>query len=74
MISSFYSMIQTIPRSHAMSLLPVIVDAKAEVYIKTTEEEAISWHAYINPFSNEMWFMCHTEMGHTRCASCNDMK
>ena len=57
MIFSFYSMIQTIPRSHAMSLLPVIVDAKAEVYIKTTEEEAISWHAYINPFSNEMWFM-----------------
>ena len=50
-------MIQTIPRSHAMSLLPVIIDAKAEVYVKTTEEEAISWHAYINPFSNEMWFM-----------------
>ena len=50
-------MIQTIPRSHAMFLLPVIVDAKAEVYIKTTEEIAISWHAYINPFSNEMWFI-----------------
>ena len=50
-------MIQTVPRSHAMFLLPVIVDAKAEVYIKTTEEEAILWHAYIYPFSNEMWFM-----------------
>ena len=47
----------TLSRSYALAILPVIVDAKAELFIKSIEEEAISWYAYTDPFSNEMWLM-----------------
>ena len=50
-------MAQTGPRAHALDLLPAITDAKAEIYIKPIEDEALSWSAYINPFSNEMWLV-----------------
>ena len=50
-------MAQTVPRAHALDLLPAITDAKAEIFIKPIENEALSWTAYINPFSNEMWLV-----------------
>ena len=50
-------MAQTVPRAHALDLLPAIGSAKAEIFIKTIEDEALSWTAYINPFSNEMWLV-----------------
>ena len=50
-------MAQTVPRAHALDLLPAITDAKAEIFIKPIQDEALSWTAYINPFSNEMWLV-----------------
>ena len=50
-------MAQTVPRAHALDLLPAITDAKAEIFIKPIEDEALSWTAYINPFSNAMWLI-----------------
>ena len=50
-------MAQTVPRAHALDLLPAITDAKAEIFIKPIEDEALSWTAYSNPFSNEMWLV-----------------
>ena len=50
-------MAQTVPRAHALDLLPTITNAKAEIFIKPIEDEALSWTAYINPFSNEMWLV-----------------
>jgi hypothetical protein len=50
-------MAQTVPRAHALDLLPAITNAKAEIFIKPIEDEALSWTAYINPFSNEMWLV-----------------
>ena len=50
-------MAHTVARAYALDLLPTIADAKAEIFIKTIEGEAISWSAYINPFSNEMWLV-----------------
>ena len=50
-------MAQTVPRAHALDLLPAIGNAKAEIFIKPIEDEALSWTAYINPFSNEMWLV-----------------
>ena len=48
-------MAQTKSRAYALDLLPAIMSGKAEVFIKTIEDEAISWRAYLNPFSYEMW-------------------
>ena len=48
-------MAQTVPRALALALLPAIGSEKAEVFIKPIEDEALSWNAYLNPFSNEMW-------------------
>jgi hypothetical protein len=50
-------MAQTVPRALALDLLPTITNAKAEIFIKPIEDEALSWTAYINPFSNEMWLV-----------------
>ena len=50
-------MAQTVPRAHALDLLPAIISAKAEVFIKTIEDEAISWTSYLNPFAHDMWFI-----------------
>ena len=50
-------MAQTVPRAHALDLLPAITNARAEIFIKPIEDEALSWTAYINPFSNEMWLV-----------------
>jgi hypothetical protein len=46
---------QTLPRAHALDLLPAILNAKTEIFIKTIDDEALSWTAYLNPFSNDMW-------------------
>ena len=48
-------MAQTLPRAHALDLLPAILNAKTEIFIKTIDDEALSWTAYLNPFSNDMW-------------------
>ena len=50
-------MAQTVPRALALALLPAIGSEKAEVFIKPIEDEALSWTAYINPFSNDMWLV-----------------
>ena len=50
-------MAQTVPRAFALDLLPAIGNAKAEIFIKPIEDEALSWTAYSNPFSNEMWLV-----------------
>ena len=50
-------MAQTVPRALALALLPAIGSEKAEVFIKPIEDEALSWNAYLNPFSNEMWLV-----------------
>ena len=50
-------MAQTVARAHALDLLPAIDNEKTEIFIKTIEDEALSWTAYINPFSNDMWLV-----------------
>ena len=50
-------MSQTVSRAHALDLLPAIGSIKAEVFIKPIEDEVLSWTAFINPFSNEMWLV-----------------
>ena len=45
------------PRAHALDLLPAILNAKTEIFIKTIDDEALSWTAYLNPFSNDMWLV-----------------
>ena len=50
-------MAQTVARAHALDLLPAIGNEKTEIFIKTIEDEALSWTAYINSFSNEMWLV-----------------
>ena len=50
-------MAQTVPRALALDLLPAIGSEKAEIFIKPIEDQALSWTAYINPFSNEMWLV-----------------
>ena len=50
-------MAQTISRAYALDLLPAISNAKAEVFIKTIEDEAISWTSYLNPFAHDMWIL-----------------
>ena len=50
-------MAQTSPRAHALDFLPAILNAKTEIFIKTIDDEALSWTAYLNPFSNDMWLV-----------------
>ena len=50
-------MAQTLPRAQALDLLPTIYDATSEIFIKIVEDETISWSAYLNPFSKEMWLV-----------------
>ena len=50
-------MAQTVARAHALDLLPAIDNEKTEIFIKTIEDEALSWTAYLNSFSNEMWLV-----------------
>ena len=48
---------QTAPRAHALDTLPAVGVAKIELYIKATEDTAISWTAFLKPFSSDMWLM-----------------
>ena len=50
-------MAQTVARAHALDLLPPIGNEKTEIFIKTIEDEALSWTAYLNSFTNEMWLV-----------------
>ena len=50
-------MAQTVARAHALDLLPAIGNEKTEIFIKTIEDEALSWTAYLNSFTNEMWLV-----------------
>ena len=50
-------MAQTVSRAYALDMLPAISGPKAQIFIKKTEDEELSWKAYINPFSNEMWLI-----------------
>ena len=50
-------MAQTSPRAHALDFLPAILNAKTEIFIKMIDDEALSWTAYLNPFSNDMWLV-----------------
>ena len=50
-------MAQTVARTHALDLLPAIGNEKTEIFIKTIEDDPLSWTAYLNSFSNEMWLV-----------------
>ena len=40
-----------------MDLLPAIMHTEAEVFIERIENEALSWTAYLNPLSMELWLI-----------------
>ena len=40
-----------------MDLLPAIMHTEAEVFIERIENEALSWTAYLNPLSMELWLL-----------------
>ena len=40
-----------------MDLLPTIMHTEAEIFIERIENEALSWTAYLNPFSMELWLI-----------------
>ena len=46
---------QTIPRIQALDILPSIEPYNAELFIKNTEDEEISWTVYLNPLSTDLW-------------------
>ena len=50
-------MTQTPERGQALDLLPVIGISKPEIFIKALDDRAISWSAFLNPFSRDMWMM-----------------
>jgi hypothetical protein len=40
-----------------LDLLPAIMHTEAEVFIERIENEALSWTAYLNPLSMELWLL-----------------
>ena len=38
-----------------LDLLPAITNTKADIFIKKIETEALSWNAFLNPLSIELW-------------------
>ena len=50
-------MTHTPSRCQALACMPAIDNAKAELFIKTIEGQAISWTTFLNPLSNDMWLM-----------------
>ena len=43
-------MTQTPERGQALDLLPAIGESKPEIFIKSIDDMAISWSAFLNPF------------------------
>ena len=50
-------MTQTTSRCQALTCMPATDNAKAELFIKSSEEQAISWSTFSNPFYIDMWLM-----------------
>ena len=50
-------MTQTPPKCQALTCMPAIDNAKAELFIKSLEGQAISWSTFSNPFYIDMWLM-----------------
>ena len=50
-----YSATHTEARAQALDLLPTIYNSKAEVFIKTIDDRAISWTIFLNPLSYDVW-------------------
>ena len=56
--NSFVSrMTQTPERGQALDLLPAISGSKPEIFIKVIDDRAISWAAFLNPFSHDTWIV-----------------
>ena len=41
----------------ALDILPTIIGAHAELFIKTEMPEAFSWTVFLEPFSIQLWYM-----------------
>jgi hypothetical protein len=50
-------MTQTPSKCQALTCMPAIDNAKAELFIKSVEGQAISWSTFSNPFYIDMWLM-----------------
>ena len=50
-------MTQTPSKCQALTCMPAIDNAKAELFIKSLERQAISWSTFSNPFYIDMWLM-----------------
>ena len=53
----FFRATHTPERGQALDLLPAIGESKPEIFIKAIDDRAISWSAFLNPFSHDMWIM-----------------
>ena len=53
---------QTPARGQALDLLPTIGASKPEIFIKSIDDKAISWSAFLHPFSHDMWIMLFFEI------------
>ena len=51
----FHRMTHTPSRCQALKCMPAIDNAKAELFIKSLEGQAISWSTFSNPFYIDMW-------------------
>ena len=50
-----YSATHTEARAQVLDLLPTTYNSKAEVFIKTIDDKAISWTIFLNPLSYDVW-------------------
>ena len=50
-------MTHTPSRCQALTCMPAIDNAKAELFIKSIDGQAISWSTFLNPFYIDMWLM-----------------
>ena len=50
-------MTHTPSRCQALTCMPAIDNAKAELFIKSIDGHAISWSTFLNPFYIDMWLM-----------------
>ena len=53
----FFRATHTPERGQALDLLPAIGESKPEIFIKSIDDMAISWSAFLKPFSRDMWMM-----------------
>ena len=50
-------MVQSPSRCQALICMPAVDNAKAELFIKSLDGQAISWSTFSNPFYIDMWLM-----------------